>query len=72
MLINAIEGVIENGQVRLSEGVSLPDHTKVFVIIADSLQAAPTRVRTPHLAHPEQSRDFRKQVLEERAANAKL
>jgi len=65
MLINAIEGVIENGQVRLNEAISLPDHTKVFVIVADAVQNAPPRVRTPHLARPEQSRDFRKQVLDE-------
>ena len=66
MLVNALEGVVQNGQIRLREQVSLAENTKVYVIVADSLAKAPpvAYVRSPRLAHPEQAADFRKQVLE--------
>ncbi len=39
MLINAIEGVVENGRIRLREDVSLPENTRVYVIVAESTGA---------------------------------
>ena len=73
MHVTAIEGIVENGSVRLRDGASLPEKTRVYVIVAESPEGttAPTRIRTPHLAHPEQAKDFRKQVMEVQA-NAKL
>ena len=68
MPLTAIEGIVENGTIRLRENVSLPENTRVVVIIAGSASDESTlpsaRVRSPRLAHPEQSRDFRKQVVE--------
>ena len=64
MVVNAIEGVVENGKIRLREDVPLPENATVYVIVVDQGQPVVPRVRTPRLAHPEQARDFHKQVLE--------
>lgn len=64
MLVNAIEGVVENGRIRLREDVSLAENTRVFVIVADLPVGPDAQIRTPRLARPEQAGDFRKQVLE--------
>lgn len=64
MPLTAIEGVVENGTIRLREDVSLPEKTRVYVIIADSRPIASASVRTPRLARREQAGDFRKQIVE--------
>jgi hypothetical protein len=66
MLVNAIDGIVQNGQIRLREQISLAENTKVYVIVADLSAKAPplAYIRSPRLAHPEQAADFRKQVLE--------
>jgi hypothetical protein len=66
MLVNAIEGVVENGQIRLREHFALPENATVYVIVADGKGGpAPwARVRTPRLADSTQAADFRKQVVE--------
>ena len=64
MVFNAIEGVVENGKIRLREDVPLPENATVYVIFAEQRQPVVARVRTPRLANPEQAKDFRKQVLE--------
>lgn len=71
MLFNAIEGIIENGQIRLSEKVSLPEHSKVYVVLVDAqvdrvagVKDRSARIPSPRLAHPAQVTDFGKQVVE--------
>jgi uncharacterized lipoprotein YbaY len=55
-----VEGVVENGQIRLRERVTLPENAKVYVIVPDA--DAPARIYSPRLAHPEQAAQFAKQV----------
>lgn len=64
MQVTAIEGIVENGRIRLREEVSLPENTRVYVIVADMHTGPWAPIRTPRLAHPEQAGDFRKQVVE--------
>jgi hypothetical protein len=78
VLINAIEGFVENGQIRLRETVTLPEHAKVYVIVANEQvdrlvrpDDRAARIHSPRLAHPEQAKDFAKQVVEP-APDAKL
>jgi hypothetical protein len=71
MAILTVEGVVENGQIRLRDYVALPEHTKVYVIIPDVETAPPAHVYSPRLVHPEQALDFAKQVIEV-AADAEL
>ena len=60
-----IEGIVENGQIRLRDHVVLPEHTKVYVVIPDTEALPPARAYGPRLAHPEHAGDFAKQVISE-------
>ena len=65
MGVTTIEGVVENGQIRLPASVRLPERTKVYVIIPDVEVQAVAYIGSPRLVHPEQAADFAKEVLEE-------
>ena len=71
MAMFTVEGVVENGHVRLPDNVKLPDHSKVYVVIPGVEAARPARVYSPRLAHPEQAADFTKEIIEV-SADAKL
>jgi hypothetical protein len=64
MAILTIEGVVENGQIRLRENVTLPEHTKVYIVIPEVETAPQAHVYSPRLVHPEQAADFAKQIIE--------
>lgn len=58
-----VEGVVENGRIRLRGDVTLPERATVYVIVP-GVAAAPAHVVTPRLARPERAVDFAKQVIE--------
>ena len=60
------EATVEGGQIRLPDAVRLPDHTKVYVLVPGIQESLALRMHTPRLAHPEQARDFVKEVSTER------
>lgn len=66
MKVMTYEGVVENGCVQLSGGVVLPDKAKVYVVVPEDvleIQVQPTsHIASPRLVHPEQARDFVKEV----------
>lgn len=63
MTIPAYEGIVENGRIRLRDNVTLPENTRVYVVIP-GIEATTTKyIYTPRLVHPEQSGDFAKEVL---------
>ncbi len=64
MPLTAIEGVVENGKIRLQEGVTLPENARVYVIVTDPQTPQSARIRTPRLADPRQAGDFHKKVIE--------
>ena len=64
MPILTLEGIVENGQIRLRDQVTLPEHTKVYVVIPDVETVPQVHVYSPRLVHPEQAADFAKQVIE--------
>ncbi len=64
MSIQTFEGIVEKGAIRLRGNVTLPEKTRVYVIIPDVEAGPRARVQSPRLAHPEQAKDFAKQVLE--------
>jgi hypothetical protein len=64
MAILTFEGIIENGQIRLRDHVTLPEHTKVYVVIPDVETAPQAHIYSPHLVQPEQASDFAKQIIE--------
>jgi len=67
MKVVTFEGVIENGRVQLPPGVSLPDKAKVYVVVPGISEGGVQRVAhiySPRLAHPEQAKDFVKEVID--------
>jgi hypothetical protein len=64
MAVSTLEGIVENGRIRLRDNVMLPDNTRVYVVVPDFEAVPQAHVYSPRLAHPEQSADFAKQVLE--------
>ena len=65
-LVETIEAVVENGQIQLPEGLRLPDHTKVYVVIPGQREVARTyRIMSPRLANPAHARDFVKEMTPE-------
>jgi hypothetical protein len=64
MAILTVEGIVENGQIRLPVNVTLPEHTKVYVIIPDMKTTPQAHVYSPRLVHREQAADFAKQIIE--------
>ncbi|MCB8986771.1 MAG: hypothetical protein H6661_03360 [Ardenticatenaceae bacterium] len=65
MQVQAFEGVVENGQIRLKTNVKLPEEMKVYVIIPDFEAQKVVHVYSPRLAHPEEAIDLKKEVIEE-------
>lgn len=60
--IFTIEGIIENGQIRLPGQLHLPEGARVFIIIPEMQMPEQSRIVSPRLAHPEQARDFELEV----------
>jgi hypothetical protein len=64
MAILTVEGVVENGRIRLCDPLTLPEHTKVYVIIPDVMPLPHAHMASPRLVHPEDAADFVKQIVE--------
>jgi hypothetical protein len=64
MAILTLEGTVENGRIRLPDGVMLPEHAKVYVVVPALESIPPSRAWGPRLAHPEQAAYFAKEVTE--------
>lgn len=63
MPVSTFEGIVENGQIRLRENVTLPEKARVFVVIPDLESALKAHIYSPRLVRPEQAVDFAKQVM---------
>jgi hypothetical protein len=62
MQITAIQGIVENGQIRLSENVRLPEKATVYVIFPELQNPAAKRISGPRLARKEDAARFKKIV----------
>lgn len=65
MGVTTVEGIVENGQIRLPAAIRLPERTKVYVVIPDVEVQTLAYIGSPRLVHPEQAADFTKEVIEE-------
>jgi uncharacterized lipoprotein YbaY len=63
-MVTAIEGVVENGKISLRESVSLPENTRVFVIVPDVSAKPVAHVRPPHFVNVRDAVRFQKQVMD--------
>ena len=67
MKVVTYEGIVENGSIRIVDGELLPEKAKVYVIVPGVYESEGLRVvhvRSPRLAHPEQAKDFVKEVTD--------
>ncbi len=65
MSIMTIEGIVEEGQIRLKDNVSLPDKTKVYVVVPEFPIQQKPYFFSPRLAHPEQIHEIKMELVEE-------
>ena len=65
MKVATYEATVENGQIRLSEPVRLPEHAKVLVVVPGVEEAPRLHIASPRLVLPELATDFVKEVTEE-------
>jgi len=59
------EGVVENGHVKLPPDADIPDKTRVYVLVPDLETRRTFNIPGARLVHPEQAKDFEKQVIED-------
>ena len=65
MSVMTLEGIVENGQIRLPTNVRLPDSTKVYVVVPGLEIEQVARLASPRLARQEQASHFVMEVIEE-------
>ncbi len=65
MKVATYEGIVENGQIKFSEAPRLPEHAKVYVVVAGVEEISGSHMRSPRLAQSERAGDFAKEVIEE-------
>ncbi len=62
MALVVLEGVVENGAIRLDGDIALPEHAKVYVVIPD-VEGSQAQIASPRLARPERASAFAKEVM---------
>jgi hypothetical protein len=63
MKLATYEAVVENGQIKLTDPVRLPEHARVYVVVTGMEEPA-VHVASPRLAHPGQTAILAKEVDE--------
>lgn len=65
MSVMALEGIIENGQIRLLNAFDLPEKTRVYIIVPDiQINQKKVHIYSPRLVHPEQAKYFEPEAVE--------
>lgn len=59
------EATIVNGQIKLVDSITLPEHLRVLVVVPEGLPARPLQNRSPRLVNPDDAADFIKEVTED-------
>jgi hypothetical protein len=65
MSVVTLEGVVNQGQIRLKGDVRLPENTKVYVIITDMSVEGSAQIYSPRLAAHNGAKDFELELIEE-------
>ena len=65
MRVTTYEATVEDGQIRLSEPVRLPEHATVYVVVPDAGEEPRVRAGSPRLAEPARAGDFVMDVVED-------
>jgi hypothetical protein len=64
MSVMTLEGVVEQGQIRLSSNIRLKDHTRVLVVVPDYGTDETHRIVSPRLVRADQLVDFEMEIIE--------
>jgi hypothetical protein len=62
MSVTTFEGIVENGRVRLPEGVVLPEHQAVFVVVPNTNPPTTEKLPGVRLTNPEDAAKFAMKV----------
>ena len=65
MGVLTIEGIVDNGQIKLNSDVRLPEHIKVYVVVPDMRIEETVHLFSPQLKNPGQVEDFKMEVVAE-------
>ena len=65
MGVLTIEGIVDNGQIKLNSDVRLPERVKVYVIVPDMKIQETVHLYSPRLKNPGQAEDFKMEVTRE-------
>ncbi len=65
MGVLTIEGIVDNGQIKLPSDVHLPEHAKVYVIVPDMKIEPTVLLFSPRLKNMNQAREFEMEVSQE-------
>ena len=63
MQVRTVEGIVKNGQIHLTEEITLPEMTKVYVVVP-TLEKRTARIMSPRLVDKERLRDFEREIIE--------
>ena len=58
------EATVVNGQIRLPANVTLPENSKVLIVVPGNVNSRSARVSSPRLANPAQAIEFEMEVRE--------
>lgn len=61
MSVMTYEGVVENGQVKLTGNVRLPEHAKVYIVVPED-GTRTVHFMSPKLVNPADAAQFKKKV----------
>ena len=64
-MVQTYEAVYESGVIHLPDNIRLPERTKVYVVVPDTIAIPSYRIASPRLVNQAQSTDFVKEVVEE-------
>jgi hypothetical protein len=62
MGVLTIEGIVDQGQIRLKDSIDLPDNTLVYVVVPGVPAKRALRIATPHLVHRYETTEFTMEV----------
>ena len=65
MKVSTYQGTVENGQIKLSESVHLPEHAIVYVVVPEDEVQKLVHIRSPRLANPAHATDFQLELIKD-------
>jgi hypothetical protein len=65
MGVLTIEGIVDNGQIRLTSDIHLPEQTKVYVVVPDMKIERTVHLLSPRLKDSDLLVDFKMEIVKE-------